>query len=342
MAATRRGEIVLLVGSVVFSVALAEALVRVLPPRVGPSGYAVIRMAGATGGPFNSRGHRDRERSQAKPPGVRRIVSIGDSFAWGWGVLFDDTYDQRIERMLTHRRQRKETWEVVSLAGPGLNSVQEAARLSAEGFGYCPDVVVLGYVLNDSEDANPPEIERTEHRLRAADSEKAAEPSLLNRSALFRLIAGRVHATLANRRRIAGRRASYAPDDPGWIRGQKALRSMAAMCSAEGVPLVVLIFPDFGGPLDDRYPFAAIHREVTGVAKAAGAHVVDLLPCYRGLNWELLVADGTRDTHPSEVAHRIAALALFDALRRALPPPGQVPPRACAARTAAVRPGVRR
>lgn len=329
MTATRRGEWLLLLGSVVLSLAAAECAVRVLAPGSAPSGYAPIRMGGPNGGPFNSAGHRDRERSRDKPPGVWRVVSLGDSFAWGWGVLLDDTYPQRVERMLSHRRLQRERWEVVSLAGPGLNSVQEAARLSSEGFAYCPDVVVLGYVLNDSEDANAPEVRRAADWLQPSAGPAWWQP--WQRSAAYRLVAGRVHATWENRRRIEDRRATYARDYPGWVEGRRALGSMAAMCHARGVPLLVLIFPDFGGPLDERYPFAALHREVAAVAKAAGAQVLDLLPFYRRLNWELLTVDGTRDAHPNEIAHRVAALALFDALRELLPAPGEREPRSCAA-----------
>ena len=42
--------------------------------------------------PTNSRGYRDLERAVPKPAGVRRLLSLGDSFAWGASVEFDDTY----------------------------------------------------------------------------------------------------------------------------------------------------------------------------------------------------------------------------------------------------------
>ena len=53
--------------------------------------------------PTNSRGYRDNEHALAKPPGVKRLLSLGDSFAWGAGIEFDDTYAQRLERQLSRR-----------------------------------------------------------------------------------------------------------------------------------------------------------------------------------------------------------------------------------------------
>jgi hypothetical protein len=65
---------------------------------------------------------------------------------------------------------------------------------------------------------------------------------------------------------------------------------------------------------------------VARAAAAAGARVVDLLPAYRDLRWELLVVDGARDEHPSELAHRIAANAILAALDDTVPRPGRAPP----------------
>jgi hypothetical protein len=84
-----------------------------------------------------------------------------------------------------------------------------------------------------------------------------------------------------------------------------------------------MIFPLFGNALDEGYPFSAIHAAVARAAAEAGAGVVDLLPAYRGLKWELLVVDGPNDEHPNEIAHRIAADVLLSALDDALPPPAR-------------------
>jgi hypothetical protein len=246
---------------------------------------------------------------------VRRVVSLGDSFAWGVGVEFDDTYGQRVERVLSHRRRTP--WQVVNLALPGMNSVAEAAQLAAEGLAYDPDVVALGYVLNDSEDENGAEARRVEDWLE--DKREPKSPRLFDRSALYRVVSTRIWATLENRRRIGGYKSMYAPDYPGWIAGRRALRTMGGLCRERGIPFVVLIFPLFGNPLDESYPFAEIHAQVARVAAEAGAKVVDLLPRYRGLRWDILVVDGTNDEHPNEIAHRIAANALLKAIDEVVP-----------------------
>src|SRR5262249_5854828 len=148
------------------------------------------------------------------------VVLLGDSFTWGASVLFDDAYGQRLERWLV--RSRGEPWEVVNLAVPGLNTVGEAAQLASEGFAYSPDVVVLGYVLNDSEDENAAEARRAADWLADRTGRPPEEP-ILDRSALFRVVRGRLFATYQNRERVAGFRSMYAPGYSGWIAAQAAL-----------------------------------------------------------------------------------------------------------------------
>jgi hypothetical protein len=308
----RRGEIGLLLGATAFCLVLGEVAARLLAPDGRrASGYAPRFVSK----PENSRGYRDVERELAKAPGSRRALALGDSFTWGVGVEFDDTWPRRVERTLA--RRRSEPWEVVSLALRGMNTVDQAAQLESEGFAYGPDVVVVAYVLNDSEDANAAEARRAEE-WRAP---RNAPGGPLRRSALFRFVEERLWASAENRRRIDGFRSMYRKDAPGWLGAQQALARIGARCREHGVPLVVAVFPLFGNPLHEGYPFASLHGEVARAAEAAGARVVDLLPFYRGLRWEVLVVDGADDEHPNEIAHRIAASAIADAVDAVVPRP---------------------
>jgi hypothetical protein len=321
---SRRAELMLLLGSVLIFLAAAEITVRLFglaDPR--PSGYAPVNTRRRGMAPTNALGYRDLERAPAKPPGVKRILSLGDSFAWGAGIEFDDTYARRLERHL--ERRRGEDFEVVQLALPGMTTVDQASQLVQEGLAYGPDLVLLGYVLNDSEEPEAAEARRA--REWEEEREEKRQPSRLDRSALFRLVSTRIWATTENRRRIAGYRSMYRPEASGWQAAQKALKLMGGLCTERGIPFVVAIFPLFGQPLDASYPFAEIHAQVAQAAAAGGARVVDLLPAYRGLRFELLVVDGAADEHPNEIAHRIAAGVILKAIEDVLPPP---PPRGSA------------
>lgn len=317
MQAPGRGEIALLVAGLLAALLLAEAAVRGLEEADPRTGYAPVNTKRRPG-PTNAQGYRDEERRQAKTPGTRRVVALGDSFSWGTRVEFDDAWPQRLERGLT--RQRGERWEVVNLSRPGMNTVEQAEQLASEGLAYDPDLVVLGYCLNDSEDDAAAEVRRARDWEEQARERRARGRRLVDRSALYRMVSGRLRALRENRLRIAAYRSQYAPDYPGWIAGQKALGRMAELCKEKKIPLVVMIFPLFGNPLDDGYPFPEIHAAVArAVADTGWARPLDLLPSYRGLDWRNLVVDGPNDEHPNEIAHRIAASALISALDEVLP-----------------------
>jgi hypothetical protein len=311
----RRPEVVLLAASMVVVLLLLEAGLRLAGAgQPAPTGYAPVDTRRRGMRPRNARGYRDLDRTLAKPAGTRRLLALGDSFAWGASVEFEDAYPQRLERGLSRRRQ--ERWEAVSLALPGMNTVDQVSQLAGEGFAYAPDVVVLGYVMNDSEDAQAAEARRAADW---AEARRAPAARALDRVALFRFVHARLWATAENRRRIAGYKSMYADGASGWQAGRQALKSMGALCREKGVPLVVAVFPLFGNPLDERYPFPELHAKVSQAAAEAGAKVVDLLPAYRGLRWDLLVVDGVDDEHPNEIAHRIAAGTILHALDEVVP-----------------------
>lgn len=93
---------------------------------------------------INSHGQRDREHELEPAEGVYRIVLLGDSIAWGWGV--DD--GQEFATLVEGGFDRPV--EVVNLACPGYSTDQELLILERDGWRYEPDLVLLCFVLNDT------------------------------------------------------------------------------------------------------------------------------------------------------------------------------------------------
>ena len=91
----------------------------------------------------NSHGFRDPERELAKPDGLRRVLILGDSIAWGWGVNDGERFSDLLEERLGERVQ------VINLAVPGYGTDQQYWSLLQKGFAYEPDIVLLCMVLND-------------------------------------------------------------------------------------------------------------------------------------------------------------------------------------------------
>ena len=275
--------------------------------------------------PVNSSGYRDVEHTKEKPAGVRRILFVGDSFTYGVGILLDDTYPKRTERALSISRSEK--WESIVMAVPGVGTAEEAKIIESEAFAYSPDVLVLGYVLNDAEDPDAAERRRATEWTEAEALRR--NPPLWRRSAFLRLAADRLHGSRENRRRIENHLALYRDQAPGFRAVKKSIDVIATRCREKSVPFVVILFPLFANPLGEDYPFASVHEEMAAALRSAGVTFVDLLPYYQGMDWHLLVVEGARDEHPNEIAHRIAAQALISALESTplspMPPPDPPP-----------------
>jgi hypothetical protein len=308
-----RRELAMLVVSVLVSLLLLEALVRALPVR--ETRYPVLT-GRRQGGPINALGYRDTEHDPARRPGVRRALFIGDSFTFGGGVLLEDGFPKRVERRL--ERFRKEAWESVVMAKPGLNTVDEALIFERDGVAFHPDILVLGYVLNDAETTDSAERRRASEWVEA---EREKVTSWWSHSALIRLGRDRLRSTVENRARIRNYQSLFTAGAPGFIESQKALVRIGELAKRENLPFIVAIFPLFANPLDDAYPFFEAHRQVAEAARVAGAQPLDLFPSYRNLDWTHLVVNGAADEHPNEIAHRIAAEAIAETIDRLLPPP---------------------
>lgn len=92
----------------------------------------------------NSRGLRDRDYPLTKPKNIRRIVVLGDSFTWGWGVGDQEIYTEVLESSLKNV-------EVINLGVTAFGTPQEFKYLQQEGMQYDPDIVLLALCLNDIE-----------------------------------------------------------------------------------------------------------------------------------------------------------------------------------------------
>lgn len=93
----------------------------------------------------NSKGVRgSREVGYEKPPGVTRIVVLGDSFTFGEEVGDDETFSHHLQSLIPNS-------EVLNLGVHGYGHDQMLLYLKEEGLKYRPDIVLLGFMPDDME-----------------------------------------------------------------------------------------------------------------------------------------------------------------------------------------------
>lgn len=89
----------------------------------------------------------DMDHSYAKPEGKFRILVLGDSFSFGNGVTFEESYFSYLRQEI--KDGDRQDIGIINLGVPGYDIHNEVIYYLDEGFRYDPDVILLQFALND-------------------------------------------------------------------------------------------------------------------------------------------------------------------------------------------------
>jgi hypothetical protein len=95
---------------------------------------------------INDKGLRDVPREYRPPPGVVRVLAVGDSFLEGYTVPLEQTVTRRLEAVLRGRGCRA---EVINGGTTAWSTDQELLFFRSEGVRYEPQLVLLFFYYND-------------------------------------------------------------------------------------------------------------------------------------------------------------------------------------------------
>ncbi len=261
---------------------------------------------------LNRFGMRDRDDlEEAKPAGERRILCLGDSMVFGWGVPEESCWVRVVESDLRAEGRNVRT---INCGAVGTVCVDEYWWALKNRFvAFDPDVVVVTLCLNDLVPSHglslmaPPErsgglgdVLKGRSRRNPLD----LDPAFDWVEALLKVPQGEAEAgNLCNHDR---------PFQAMWSQGvpQSSLREARAFCDARGIRLAVVLWPFLQGLGPGRsYPFGRLHDMVATFCREEGLPFLDVLPLLRAIPQEDLWVTPA-DMHPNPRAHRIAATAI--------------------------------
>jgi hypothetical protein len=279
---------------------------------------------------INSQGLRDYEYSRRKGPDTFRIVGVGDSSLFGWGVPFEDSGLKVLERRLNHEF-RAWKFEVINFAVPGYNTAMESETFVRKCLEYAPDLVILNFNTNDYD---VPEFMRLPSDLET-----------LRKSYLFDLVYSVYEAAVGGEReplsvfdlkgRSMGRgEAARLDEDPAlpaeyrYMVGAKgvvrALEQLVAAAHSRAIPLLVFDVKPYPG-LDPKYERDELRDGQRELLERESQRLgfyflntypyfVDYLKRHPEAGSRPVFAVSDVDGHPNTLAHGINAQALFDYL----------------------------
>jgi len=281
-----------------FSMEMWKYAVKLKRPVANPDlsfSHAPNRSAFLMGVPvsINSEGLRDREFSLEKPAGVYRVMMLGDSTTFGWGVQQEDTAAKFLERKLNADLPAGYSRVEVMNTGVGnYDTVQEVSYYETIGWKYDPDLVVLVFFINDPE---PVAIEK--------------KGFLIDSSYLIAFATNRFDGLL----RHAGARPDwktyyaslYEDGRPGFEACKKALVSLANSTRSHDAKLLVAILPELHQINGESYPFKAAHQKIEQVMATENVPVVELIDGLKDHGPEESLWVTALDDHPNAKANNL-------------------------------------
>lgn len=268
--------------------------------------------------PLNADGFRQAPVPDAAlGPETTRILMLGDSFLYGWGVANGAArFSDLIEARLNREKPGDRRYHVYN-AG-----VSSSAPTAWKGFllklmpTYKPHMVVAVFFLRDGTNMCTSLVcykkQIAKIRARYADSflyRNCGIARVFDDGLMIDEFNHYYHAQLMNA--YLGDVAQTAT----WRREQQSLRRIAALCAENQVPFHLVIFPVLFDL--DAYPYDAVDEEIMRFGREAVIPTMSLTDSFRGKKPpDLWVAPG--DQHPNETGHKIAADALYPYLLNAL------------------------
>jgi len=263
---------------------------------------------------IDSRGLRGAEVGLDKAPGMLRVLCLGDSRTFGWGLAEEETFAARTGEILGRAVGGGARVEVLNAGVNAWSYEQMAAYLEGEGMRLSPDVVVLDGgnlwgVFNGEQD----------EAFKSAFARRVRLKNLLRRSAIYHYVmevklrryyeALRAHAIpQAERPDEAG----FAREAGGRERVEKAILRIARVSAGGGAAFVLLHVPrlDEAGSAESRSVLDAKRK----VAVETGSTLVDLTEDFarRGAG----VFQEADPVHPNAAGNDLIAERLAAALER--------------------------
>lgn len=243
----------------------------------------------------NSIGLRDREFTVPKPIQSTRIIFLGDSFTFGWGVPINDTYSKQLEKKLDRGRKN---FEVINMGVGNYNSTMEVELFKQKGLTLQPDMVVLMYYINDTEPT--PTISTLGYQLQ---KHSYLTGYLTTKIKQLMLLKKSDDSLLDYYKQI------YSANAEGLMKNRSSLTELTRICHERNIKLLIVNIPDLRRL--KGYPFGFATEYIRGVAEGSQVPFLDLLPLYQRFEGKDLWVS-PEDPHMNSRANSLAAEAVYE------------------------------
>ena len=257
-----------------------------------------------------------------------RVMVLGDSFVYGAGVAFDQKVSRRLKEHLSAKSSGKDVF-VLDLSRPSNNIVDNHAAMTKYFDQFKPQVVVLGYHMNDlvrrSDSIAPkPALEQAPSEASQTAAASVSRAGLSPKSFVKNVYRNSKLAWFVSRRsqnylRTQGvelpfgefhyfTKVGYQPDNPQWKATQDILEQMQQLCSSNECQLIVYKMPSFH-LLPHQHFFQQLDTEIARVLGENDIEFINGKDDFDESRFEDYILS-KYDGHPNALAHDHIAQSL--------------------------------
>ena len=277
---------------------------------------------------INSQGLRDYEYKLEKQENVFRIVTLGDSYTFGWGVELNESYPKLIESSLNENSDKK--YEIINFGTPSHNTMQEARLLEIKAIAYKPDLIIIGYTMGDPEcywkfcsDELKAATYNAFEKSFSIPTDHITKERLLQRSLFLRFISNKYDIILhrLNIRRMDDNNVIiklHYKNSATWKSVQESFRKISKIAKENNAEVLIVVFPEIDF-LSSDYILSDVSKQVIEEADKNGFNTLDLFPYFVEEEPRSLMVtpgDDGHDGHPNAKAHKIAADAVYNFMKK--------------------------
>ncbi|MEY4668091.1 MAG: hypothetical protein RL518_790 [Pseudomonadota bacterium] len=245
-----------------------------------------------------------------KPAGTYRIAVVGDSFTFAPFMQFTDTFSYKLQQMLKVNGSPRNV-EVINYGVPAYSTSHEIDT-TKQALEEGADLIILQITLNDPEIKAHRPSGLTEHMQDRFGplKLKGTTKTLARYWKTLGFVLTRLHNSKTHQAYIDYFTGLFM-EEKTWKPFTESMTRLVELAKGSKTPIVAVVFPLFGMPMDEKYPFYPIHTKVKDLMTSLEVPSLDVSDIYQGIPLEHLQVIPGVDRHPNEIAHRMAAEHIY-------------------------------
>jgi len=274
---------------------------------------------------INEDGYRGSLSTEERTKDIRRIVFLGDSLVFGFGLNEEETLSFQLAQELN----KSYNFEVLNLAITGHNVRQERLHFEHEGIRYSPDILIQGICLNDfGGNIYTPtgfntllDVGELNYKFSNFSFPEKIQFALLKKSSFYQFLLYKWRRFIE---KYISKRTDYTPLTLKFMRGDLDNNMKEALLSFEDEILKIKEICDFNNTkfviiaygsqmqLTDR-ELDWMQSWLEEFCREQGVYFLNLLPAFEGYNRDKVFID---EGHPSKLGNEILSKYLINFLKR--------------------------